>query len=271
MVASRSCLRGGAGRRTNRWLLSSVLVCGDCGHPFWGENKRKGRVPGRRDVFTKYYTCAGRRTHGRHICSAPSSIKADALEEWVLQKLAAMVFAEAKGVAAAVDRFVAAVLGGHAGAPDAVALERQLREVDATVKAITASIDPANLPLLNERLTQLRQRKENLEHEMAKARASGARPDEAALRQWAQERIAGLADAMNGRRDAKVRDVLACYVERIVVRPSTKSGVMAVNAGAWGEPTASDPCGRKKNDRPKERSCVSVVAGAGFEPATFGL
>jgi len=36
----------------------------DCGHLFWGEAKRKGRIEGRREGITKYYTCAGRRTHG---------------------------------------------------------------------------------------------------------------------------------------------------------------------------------------------------------------
>jgi len=65
------------------------------------------------------------------------------------------------------------------------------------------------------------------------------------LRPWARERIAGLADATNSRRDAKVRDVLAAYVERIVVTPSTKSGVMAVNAhggfGRWRGAVAKEP------------------------------
>ena len=70
---------------------------------------------------------------------------------------------------------------------------------------------------------------------------------------------------MNGRRDAKVREVLACYVERIVVTPSTKSSILAINATAYGTG------GYKKNDHSKERSCVKLVAGAGFEPATFGL
>jgi len=122
-----------------------------------------------------------------------------------------------------------------------------------------ASIAPANRPLLDEWLTPLRQRQENLERELAKARTSGARLDEAALREWARHRIAGLADAMNGRRDQVVRDVLASCVERIVVTPSTKSGILAVSAAAY------DACTHKENDRPEERSCVKLVAGAGFD------
>jgi hypothetical protein len=69
--------------------------------------------------------------------------------------------------------------------------------------------------------------------------AMGKRPDEAVLRQW-------------------VRD-------RIVITPFTKRGIVAVNAVAY------DTCRYKQNDRPEGRSCVNMVAGAGFEPATFGL
>jgi hypothetical protein len=95
--------------------------------------------------------------------------------------------------------------------------------------------------------------------------AIAKRPDEVVLRQWARDRMAVLADAMNGRRHAKVRDVLASYVERIVITPSTKRGIMAVNAAAY------HTCRYKQNDRPEGQSWVNMVAGAGFEPSNFGL
>jgi hypothetical protein len=63
------------------------------------------------------------------------------------------------------------------------------------------------------------------------------------------------AESATVARDAKVRDVLASCVERIVVTPSSKTGIMAVSTGAY---TA---CGHKKNDRSEERSLVSLVAG----------
>ena len=258
MVERRSHFKGGVGKERNRWLLSGVLRCGDCGHLFWGEARHKGRIEGRRDVVTKYYACAGRRSHGRQICPVSSSIPAEALERWVPDKLACLVFVDGKGVEAAVDRFVAAVLGQRGPHRDTTGLVQQIKEVEATLRAITTNIDPANLPLLNDRLTQLRQRKEHLEREFDAARAPGGRVDEAALRQWALERIGGLADAMNGRRDETVRNVLASYVEAIEVKPSSKSGVMLVNADArqlW-----------KRNDRPEGRSWVNVVAGAIYVP-----
>ena len=68
---------------------------------------------------------------------------------------------------------------------------------------------------------------------------------------------------MNGRRDAKVCEVLASCVERIVVTPSTKSGILAVSAAAY------DAC-TQKNDRPEGRSWVKLVAGAGFDTDSSG-
>lgn len=35
-----------------RWLLTGVLVCGDCGHKFWGDPRHKGRIDGRAAVLT---------------------------------------------------------------------------------------------------------------------------------------------------------------------------------------------------------------------------
>jgi len=69
---------------------------------------------------------------------------------------------------------------------------------------------------------------------------------------------------MNGRRDAKVCEVLASCVERIVVTPSTKSGILAVSAAAY------DACTHKENDRPEGRSWVKLVAGAGFDTDSSG-
>jgi hypothetical protein len=144
---------------------------------------------------------------------------------------------------------------------------RQVRVFQPYIQYVELSLKGCsiNLSMLNDRLTQLRQRKETLERQLASARASGAKPEEESLRQWARERIGGLVEAIGGRRDLKAREVLASYVERIVVTPSTKSGVMFVN------PAVGDVCGYKENDRSGERSCAMLVAGAGFEPATFGL
>ena len=53
MVKKRRRCKGGAGRRINRWLLSGLLRCGDCGHPYWGETKGKGRGHGKKRIISK--------------------------------------------------------------------------------------------------------------------------------------------------------------------------------------------------------------------------
>ncbi len=264
MARKRAAARGGIGHRDRCWLLTGVLLCGDCGHRYWGEPKRKGRVEGRAPVVTNYYTCGGRRTHGKLICPTPAHIKAGDLESWVLGKLERLVLGDAAGTQAAIDRIVALLMTEDGSAAEVERLEGELRKVGETVAALTASIDPANLALLNDKLTQLRLRKEHLEQELAAARLAGPSRDERVIRQWAKRQLAGLADALNGRRDDEARRVLGSYVERITLWPSTKRGEMALHPGCWSLWRAMDP--GKQHDRPARRSCGNEVAGARWVP-----
>ncbi|KAB2937987.1 MAG: hypothetical protein F9K17_15870 [Phycisphaerae bacterium] len=292
MVKRRAEAKGGQGKQTNRWLLSGVLRCGGCGSAFWGTRKRKGSIKGRKPVVTNYYTCSGRWAYGENGCAVSSHVKANALEAWVLAKLQQFVFADRQGIDEAVERFITLARGDNDHAPDTKAIERELKEIDATVDAIMIGIDPANLPLLNERLTQLRRRKEHLQAELRAAKAAARDHDEKGLRRWARERIAGLAEAAAGHRNEYVRRVLATYVDEIVIDPVTKTGVMRVNAGlaaliaagrvgvdepglqpitADGRPRGTSGRPRNAKDRPDGRSPVYGIAGGGLEPPTSRL
>ena len=272
MIARRAQAKGGRGKQSNRWLLSGLLRCGDCTHPYWGEKKRKGVRAGQAVVETNYYTCSGRRGKGKAICAHSAHVRADDLEVWVLGKLTGLVLADAEGVDEAVARF-AALAAGDDGAPgDADRLAREIAEVDATVNALVNGIDPANMPLINDRLTQLRKKKEHLQRELRATKAVTTGTDRAALERWARERITGLADAASGRRNEKVRRVMASYIDEIVVWPSTKTGVLRVNAALAGLlGLAPNRCAQKHNDPPSGGSRVDAIAGTGFEPATSGL
>ncbi|MCC6679129.1 MAG: zinc ribbon domain-containing protein [Phycisphaerales bacterium] len=226
-AVARSDCRGGRGRRENRWLLSGVMRCACCGQPFWGVDKRKGRIPGRKPVVTSYYICSGRCRSGKSVCPHSAHVRADALEAWVLARLREMVMSDTGGVEAAIDRFVQSMRGGRAD-PDAAGLERELAQIDAAVNTLLTGLDPANLPLINDRLSQLRRRKEHLQRQLRAAKSDG--PDEKALRKWATERIGLLAEMAAGRRDDAVRRALASYVDEITIDPATKTGVLVVNA-----------------------------------------
>jgi DNA invertase Pin-like site-specific DNA recombinase len=263
MVIKRRKAKGGKGKQRDRWLLSGVLVCGNCGQPYWGERKRKGHIPGRAEVVSNYYTCAGRRRYGKSTCPQPASVKADALEAWVLDKVRGLVFRDTDGVDAAVERFVASAMGQRHGGGDTNRLVREIAEIDQMVAALTSSLDPANLAMLNDRLTQLRKRREYLEADLRTARLDERCLDADHMRQWAYEQAECLADMVKGRRDPKMRRVIASYVDEIRIFPETKTGELVVNAAACG---LIDPNGMpvNDNDRPEGRSCVSELAGAGF-------
>ena len=273
MAAKRARCKGGCGKQTNRWLFSGVVRCGDCGHPYWGERKWKGRAHGHRRTSTDYYTCSGRRGKGKSICAHPAHVRAGDLETWMPGKLHRLVMADAEGVDDAVDHFVAMASNQRAGATEARALERELAEIDATVSALLTGLDPANLPLVNDRLTAMRKREEHIQRELRASKASANGTDDKALTRWARERIDGLVDAMAGRRNERVRRALASYIDEIVIWPGTKTGVLRVNPALMG--LIAEGEAQNANDPPLLEemggSRVDAIAGAGFEPATSGL
>jgi len=251
MVRARVRARGGAGHRNRRWLLTGVLVCGDCGHRFWGDPRHKGRNHGRTPVVTSYYSCAGRRSHGKTTCPTPSALRAEQLEAWVLDKLQRVVLADEEALDAAIKRFVELADQQRPSTATVDRIARELRQIDDTVAMLTTNIDPANLSLLNERLTQLRKRKEALEDELRNAERSSNPCDVGGLRQWASAQLAGLREAMDGTRDDHTRGVIGTYIERITVWPSQKRGEMLLNHAAgplW-----------KRHDRPEGRSWANRI------------
>jgi site-specific DNA recombinase len=174
MLQRRSTLVGGAGHRDRRWLLTGLLVCGDCGHKLWSDSRRKGRIPGRTEVITNYYACSGRRAHGGKICPTPSTLRCEAFEAWMLGKLQEVAITAPEAVDAAIERFIQLAGLRNPLAADGERIARELKQVNETVTALTMNIDPANLSLLNDRLTQLRLRKEHLEQELRTASTYGS-------------------------------------------------------------------------------------------------
>jgi len=260
MVANRRQARGAAGHRNRRWLLTGVLVCGECGHRFWGEARHKGRIEGRAPVITNYYCCAGRRSHGKVICPTPAVLRSEQLESWVLGKLQDLIVADQDAVDEAIERFIEMSAHQTAEMSDAKRITREIKQIQELVTALTMNIDPANLEMLNDRLTQLRLRKECLEQELHAAKRSTANQDATALRKWAGKQLTNLHAAMAGKRNDQTRAVIGTYIDRITVWPTQKRGEMVLNPGArmlW-----------KQNDRPKGRSRANLIGATGFEPAT---
>ncbi len=280
MVSRRRRAMGGAGHRDRRWLLTGVLECGDCGHKYWGGPKRKGRIEGRAPVVTNYYTCAGRRSHGKTICATASSLRAEQIESWVLDKLQGLVAFDTKAVDAAIERFVESALNSTSSTSDTDRIGREIKEIRETISALTTHIDPANLSVLNGRLTQYRLRLECLENELQAAQRERTHPDAMSLRTWAQAQFTDLQAAMAGTRNDRTRDVVATYIDRIIIWPSQKRGELRLNPfsyALWQRDSENCPkrdgairleSPYKRPHRQDRRSWVNAIGATGFEPAT---
>ncbi len=101
--------------------------------------------------------------------------------------------------------------------------------------SLTENLDPANLPLLNGKLTQLRRRREHLEAELRNVRIETGGTDEEEIRKWARKLIALFAETVDGRRDFQARQIVGTYIEKIVVTPETREGEIHLNPVAYGE------------------------------------
>ena len=260
MMKKRREAIGASGHRNRRWLLTGVLVCGDCGHKFWGEPRHKGCKPGRAPVISNYYVCAGRRRYGPTICGVPSTLRCEQIESWMLGTIQDAFEIDSEKVEEAIEGFVADAGKKNGDAAEDQRLARELKQVNETVTALTMNIDPANLSMLNERLTQLRLRKEHLEEEIRVAKEVKDDRTDDALRRWAREKVAGLQAAINGTRNDLARDAIAAFVDHIKVWPSEKRGELVLN------PAANSL--RKHRDHPKGWSRFNQIGATGFEPAT---
>lgn len=131
------------------------------------------------------------------------------MESWVLDKLQRFVLADEEVLDAANERFVEIASRRSAKVGNADRMARELQRISDTVTALTMNTDPADLSLLNARLTQLCKQKEALEAERCSAERSSGTYDVAALRHWARTQLACLRDAMAGTRNDRMRDVIA--------------------------------------------------------------
>ena len=133
----------------------------------------------------------------------------------------------------AIQRFIANAAISNPGAADAERIAAEIRQINDMVTALTMNIDPANLAMLNDRLTQLRLRKDALEEELRMAKAGQGpittRPN---CDGGPGRKLTGLRAAMDGVRTDATREVIATYVDKIVVWPSQKRGEMHLNPAA---------------------------------------
>ncbi|MBI1373916.1 MAG: hypothetical protein GC159_14430 [Phycisphaera sp.] len=217
--------KGGLARPTNRYLLSGLIRCSHCGFNFWGCVVKNAKGDHR------YYVDAGYRAQGIKVCRS-TSISTEALDEWVLAQLRALMLAEGDGWNDAVERFIESVV--EAGRSPRSRPRDTSKEIAAVEQRIQATVtlltdgDLSDLPELKERLVQLKnQRQELVSRGAAAIEAPAAHTSVTDLREWAHERLDQLQRGLAGKLPAhELRNMVQAYVDRIEIAPYKQIGTI---------------------------------------------
>jgi hypothetical protein len=223
--------------------------------------KNKWRKDGTR-IGTRYYVCGAAITKGKTVCQ-PIQFPQRKLDNFVLdfvaQRVDALLGAQGRGaLRALIERQLAP--SGPDPAPEKNRLKARLKELTTKIDSVIdlmATASEEHRELMKDRLGRLlaeRQEIENRLRQLEHVPTKGPNPD--AL---IDAILAGLTDARrlfdHGTMEERKR-VIRAFVENLTVDGERGTGVLRI---------------KRIPDAQSIRDSFKVVAGAGFEPATFGL
>ena len=243
--------QAGRGYHVSRYLLSGILQCGECGANFIMTDARS-------------YQCSSHTNGGRHCCSNSQRVRRDVIEGIVLRGikrdlLSDEALAEVRGALAKAQR-------DHKSRQ--ATAQREIRKVEGAIERITNAIAEMGISrALREKLGALESERDELE---AQQRVTQPDSDVAALLPRAMDRWRKLVDEMEhlGQHpDVRPEDIeearerLAGLLGR--VRIVAEDDHLVAEVGLQSIEIENPARGRALH--------IRMVAGAGFEPATFGL
>ena len=253
------------GARRPKSLLSGLIFCGVCGGPYSLRGADR-------------FACSAHVTNGS--CSNSRTIAREELERRVLAGLKDRMMAPE--VAAEAMRAYAEEMNRlnrerrSNGDSWRAEIEKTDRELEKAIDAILAGVPPLKL---KDRMEKLEARKAELTTLLADVPddTPDILPSAAAVY---AKKVARLTEALNRPEERpEAAEALRALIEKIVLKPGPNRG--EIDATLYGELgtilnwTERQAVGKAtKNNTPGGLSSgmsVSVVAGAGFEPATFRL
>jgi hypothetical protein len=207
---------GNALNRTHRrqFLLSGLLICGECGGTYTIVGKDR-------------YGCATRRSKGT--CGNGATITRQAIEERVLGGLKDRLLAP-ELVKEFIEEYQAEVTrAAREATHKAAALRQDLGAIDRRIAGIVRAIeDGAYNPTLTRRLTELEQQKAAAEGTLAAAGGPPVVLLHPNLAEVYRQKVARLEEALNEPAvRAEAADILRSLIDRIVLRPLTEGDGLA--------------------------------------------
>jgi len=267
-------------RKRPQYLLSGLLRCGQCGG---GYSK----------INTNRYGCSSARNKGASVCTNKTTIAREVLEATVLGALQTRLMDESlvQVFCEEYTRHMNALLREQDSARGAQAQEaaRLQKERENIIRAIKDGV-PADLVKCE--LEALCARQDELKGLLASAQEP-ARPllHPSMARRYRQE-IRDLREALNDeKRRGEASQLLRSLIDKVVLRPTQAgalsidlygdlAGILEIASQSKSEKDKPMKTERKNknrhgsvasNDNHLPDRSVQLVAGAGFEPATFGL
>ena len=249
--------RGTRSERARRpaYLLSGLLKCARCGGGF-------------SMISANHYGCSNARNRGT--CDSRATIRRDTLEEAILTSLRQNLM-EPDLVREFIDEYHRELNRARAAADaDVIAKRNELSRVERGITRVIEAIkDGVPAAAIKEELITLEERKEALKAELAAAPQPVPRLHPKIAKMY-REQVASLHDALNSE-DTRTAaaSVLRSLIQEIRLHPNEAGSLDIELVGDLAQilslanknPRRAGPTGVQ----------VTLVAGAGFEPATFRL
>jgi site-specific DNA recombinase len=249
------------GAHRQKYLLSGLLACGVCGGGFTIVNAHD-------------YGCATHRAKGT--CDNHGRIRRDELERRVLDGLKHRLLAPelveefARTFHEEVNRLAAEQAQGRA--EDQGRLEAVRRKIASMIRAIE---DGLYQPSMKTRMAELEAEKAALEERLATAPELPKVRLHPNLAGMYRQKVAALEQALaDPEIKAEAMEIVRSQIERITLTPCQDGGLAVVLQGDLARILQLCESGSRTSERPGTAvpgRGLSVVAGAGFEPATFRL
>jgi len=253
--------RGQAPEMYSPHLLSGLIRCAICGARVTMQTSQRKK----HGVVYRYgrYRCSFHVTKGPAICSNSMSIRQDVLEAKLVEKFHTALTPEM------IDALVTAtnqVLGQlHAAPPHEIsALAHERQQVERELSNLVAFVTQGDLssPRLRDEIRVREQRLAELDHQLDRLRAATQPAPRQIDRAWVVARLQTLNELL-ARDPAGARREIQKHIEELRVAPAPDVGERVVRV--TGRPKIDGLLGAEEAVR------LQLVAGAGFEPATFGL
>jgi site-specific DNA recombinase len=251
------------GRAKNSpYLLSGVMKCARCGHAFQGysSHSRKHRKTGEK-ILTRYYACGGYVNKGNAVCER-TLVSMKQVEGYVLERMNLRVRELlADGGKRKLRDAIAKELRSCGPDPkeERRRTEARLKSIDADINRLLDSLTPVNKEFVDKKLVGLGSEQKELQEELKQSEVvpeGQINPDE--LAEQIVTGLVGFEELLGQGTPEERKELVRAFVEKLVIDPDAGKGVLYIRQF----PASFAETGK---------ASFNMVAGAGFEPATFGL